>query len=95
MLCTHCSQDEVPKPAGSSQVRNLVVKDTTGEIHVALWNKKALQEALQEVKSGDTVRMTHMSARHVQQLFKDDCVVFNTTDFTPGTVSNHILIPSY
>jgi len=61
MYCTlTVSQDKVPKPAGSGQVRNLVVKDTTGEIHDALWNEKATQD----VKSGDTVRMTHMSARY-------------------------------
>ena len=38
----------------------MVVNDTTGKIQVALWNDKAKQQ----LKSGDTVKMTYVSSRH-------------------------------
>ncbi|XP_072030542.1 uncharacterized protein [Amphiura filiformis] len=51
-------KDSLASP--DKKVRNITIQDTTGEMPVALWNTAALSP----VKTGETIKMTHMVAKY-------------------------------
>ena len=59
-----------------TKVRNLMIKDQTGSVKVALWQEKATSA----VKMGDNVSLTHMTIK--RDSYFNDILVQSTGDTT-------------